>query len=170
MKIKITQPRTYAQSVTRYLTPFALLLVLMGAVAVGFNRATIVAIALIGMTSVTNYAMIRLMARPGVNFTTLRNFRIAFNYLFNIPLVYLLWPFWKPVWMLLLLSISSVATFEDRKTTTGTAALFTVVLFCIQFLRGSHAWATYCETFTYAASIWTVGLLINQLAKAEPEA
>lgn len=159
--------RGIARIINWYLTPFALLIVALSAAASGLHRATELAIGIAVITGIMNPVFIKLMQRYPAKTALIRNTRIAFNYFCNIGIVALLWPFWKPVWILLLLSISAIGIFEDRQTTAVTAAMFTLVLAVIHFLRGVPTLPAAMETLVYCASLWTAGLLINHLVHAE---
>jgi hypothetical protein len=153
-----------ARAMTFHFTPFVVFLVALGAWSSGFRGEALAALVMVLITAGANYAVLELMRRQPGKLRFIRSLRVAVNYLFNIPIVYLLWPYWPPAWMLLLPSIVAVALFEDRRTTAGTAALFSFVLLFVHYARGMASAATAAETVMYIASLWTVGLLINRVA------
>lgn len=157
------QKRAVGHLLNRYLTLYAAALVLLGVAAAGLSRGTYAALALLAVTSVGNGAITRMMRQRPSQIILTRNLLVAFNYLFYIPLVYLLWPRWRAVWILLMLSMINVAIFEDRKTTAGTAGLFSIVLLYTAWVRGAHTVPLACEVLIYIVSLWTAGLLINRL-------
>ena len=165
MKIEPGKSQSISHVINRYLTPYAIFLVVMATISSGLHKATALSLAIVVITGIGNPILLKLMRRHPAKATFIRNFRISFNYFFNITLVGLLWPYWTPIWVLLLLSISTVAIFEDRKNTIATAGLFTLVMVVVLFIRGGGGkdWSSTCEMLTYIASIWVASLLINRL-------
>jgi len=166
MKMEPTKPQTISRIINRHLTPYAIFLVVMAALASGLHKATEISLGIVVFTGIGNVVFINLMHRRPAKLAVIRNVRIAFNYFFNIVIVGLLWPYWPPIWLLLLLSISTIAIFEDRKNTVATAVLFTMVMFLILYVRGGgyENWISACEMLAYIVSILTASLLINSLA------
>jgi hypothetical protein len=147
-----------------YLTPYAIVLVVMGAVSSGLHRATEAALGIVVFTSLANAAFMVWMRRRPSKAVLIRHLRIGFNYCFNIILLYLLWPYWRPIWMLFLLSIVAIGIFEDRRSTASTAGMFTVIILFVHHLRGGdQSWSAQCEVIMFLVTIWTAGLLINRL-------
>jgi hypothetical protein len=164
MKIDSTDARYIGRTIHTYLTPYAIFLVAMAAVATGLNAVTLAALVMVILTWIgnvlfVNYYLKRFPGKTGL----IRMIRIGFNYAFNIFIVWLLWPLWPPIWMLLLLSICTIAIFEDRRTTAITAALFTSVLITIQISHGDYLWPSMCELITRIITVWVAGMLINRL-------
>ena len=157
------QQRAVGYLINRYLTFYAVVLILLGVAAEGKTPVSGLALGILAVTTAGNWILTTMMRRKASQIVLIRNVRIAFNYLFNIPLVYLLWPSWPPVWMLLMLSMVNVAIFEDIKTTAGTAGLFTIVLAYVHYMRGDHTAPQLLQTAVYAVTLWTAGLLINRI-------
>ena len=170
MTIKESKAREVGAAFNRFLTPFAVAVVAMAAIAHGLTLATKAALSIAVFTGLGNVAMARLAQQRPETLSWLRNFRIGFNYSFNIALAWILWPYWKPVWLLYLLSIAAVASFEDRKATMATAAMFSLILGSVHFARGDGSWAEGCETLIYLAALWSTGLLINRVVHGRPQA
>ena len=153
--------------VIRFLTPFAILLVLVGDIfADPSPRALQLSIAIVLVTTLGNVAASIYMNRNPKEYLLIRKTRVAVNYAFNIALIYLMLPYWTPIWMLFLLTIIAVGVYENRETTVIHATLFTVVLFMIAFQRGLLNGNFTYELAAYAIAIWFVGLFVNGLAGA----
>ena len=167
MPIDPERARAIGRIINWYLTPFAVLLVTMAAVSTGLHKATITALCISAITGIGNPVFVSVMRRHAARSAALRNLRIGFNYFFNIYLIYVLWPFWRPSWLLLLLSISAVGIFDTWLNTLMTASMFSLVLVVAEFLRGPGTWTGACEVMAYVAALWTAGLCINHLTHPE---
>jgi phosphotransferase system glucose/maltose/N-acetylglucosamine-specific IIC component len=168
MKIDTHEAVSISRKINLYLTPYAVFLVVMAAVSVGFNVATDAALAIVVFTGISNIVLVDIMRRYPEKLKLLYYTRLSFNYFFNICIVGLLWPIWPPIWMLLLLSICTVGIFEDRRTTVIIASLFTIVLSFVQYHHDEYSWISICELITRIVTIWTAGLLINRLTHDAP--
>lgn len=148
-----------------FMTPFAVFLVGMG-VFFGHPETAVArfAIGIVFFTCWGNLASLYLLDRFPSRAIAIRNGRVVFNYLFNLGLIYLLLPYWRPIWILLLLTILAVAVYETRESTIVHAALFTFMLFFVAFLHGLVHGKLLGELIQYAATIWFAGLFVNKLA------
>lgn len=168
MKNDSSRAISISREINSFLTPYAVFLVVMAAVSAGLNVATKTALAIVIFTGIGNVVVVNIMRRNPTKLKLLYYTRLSVNYFFNICIVGLLWVAWPPIWMLLLLSICTVAIFEDRKTTVIIASLFTIVLSFVQFARGEYTWSSSCELIARIVTIWTAGLLINRLVRSIP--
>ena len=151
-----------------FMTPFAVGLVLMG---LAFGRPgpeiSALAVAIVLATSLGNLYAVHLLSRYPSRALVIRNARVGFNYAFNLWLIFILLPTWKPIWMLFLLTIIAVAVYEDRQATVVHAALFTFMLFYAAFKLDLLKGVFFGELAMEAATIWFVGLFLNRLTEIE---
>ena len=147
-----------------FMTPFALVLVMMG---IYFGKPDLgsmrLAVVIVMFTCWANVASLYVLEKHPSRMELIRKTRVVANYLFNLGLLYLLLPVWKPIWMLLLLTILAVAIYETREGTIVHAALFTFMLLFVGSLRGMLKGAVLGELIMYAATIWFAGLFVNAL-------
>jgi hypothetical protein len=146
------------------MTPFATFLVLAGVIFGGPPRqAAGLALALVAATAGFNAYSVRWAANKPEKFLDIRNLRIVLNHSFNVWLIWLLLPHWPPIWMLFLLTMIAVGTYEERDATITHGILLAGLLALVAFLRGvtgSHAWA---GVATQGATLVFAGLFCNRL-------
>jgi hypothetical protein len=153
--------------VSRYATPFAILLVLMAIILsapMGYVRN--VSIGLLAFSVFFNVVAVRLIQNLVEKFPWIKRARMWTNLAVNIALVYLLGPFWPPMWLLLALTPIATAIYEGPTqallASSGTAAL----IVAIHLIRGGgspHEWG---QVLSYASFIVLLSLLINELTQA----
>lgn len=154
--------------VFRFMAPFAVALVLLGVV---FGRpgprASIAAVSIVFLTAVANLGFVKVLDKFPERAVQIRKARVGFNYAFNLCLIYLLLPYWHPIWMLLLLTMIAVGIYEDQEATFTHAALFTAMLFYVASRRQLLQGVFIGEVGTYCLTLWVVGLFVNRLAVIE---
>jgi uncharacterized membrane protein len=98
--------------------------------------------------------------------SALKKMRMLINLAVNVLLVYLLGPFWPPMWLLLALTPIATAIYEGPAQTLLSSAGIAALIVGIHILRGGgspHEWG---QVLSYAAFIILMSLLINELTQA----
>jgi hypothetical protein len=153
--------------VNRYATPFAILLVVMAIVLsspVGMVRNWSMGLLLFSIFfNVTAVTAIKKLGRTS---STVKNARMMINLAVNIAIVYLLGPFWPPMWLLLALTPIATAIYGGPTRTLLSSSGIAALMVAIHVLRGGgspHEWG---QVFSYAAFTILLSLLINELTQA----
>jgi hypothetical protein len=154
--------------VSRYATPFAILLVLMAIILASPVSLVVrnASIALLAFSIVFNVAAVGLIRRLTERMPWIKSARMAINLAVNIALVYILGPFWPPMWLLLALTPIATAIYEGPTRTLLASSGTAVLIVAIHLLHGGgspHEWG---EVLSYAAFIVLISLLINELTQA----
>ncbi len=150
--------------VNRYMTPFATVLVLAGVFFGGPSSGhSGLALALVAATAGFNAYSVRLAARVPERFLEIRNIRVVFNHTLNVWLVWLLLPHWPPIWMLFLLTIIAVATYEGRDAVISHGVLLAGLLLLVAYLRGLDGVQAWAAVGAQGATLIFAGLFLNRL-------
>jgi hypothetical protein len=153
--------------VNRYATPFAILLVVMAIVLsspVGMVRNW--SIGLLVFSIFFNVIAVAAIQRLAETSAAVKKMRMLINLAVNVMLVYLLGPFWPPMWLLLALTPIATAIYEGPTQTLLSSAGIGALIVAIHVLRGGgspHEWG---QVLSYAAFIVLMSLLINELTQA----
>jgi len=106
------------QMLSRYFTPFALVLILL---AVQFGEAepltTKIAIAILIADVLVNWWIGRNQYRWVGWAGRFRQMQVWFNLIWAVPLFYLLYPYWGPMWLLFVLAPTAAALTTSRLET-----------------------------------------------------
>lgn len=162
-----------AQVVSRYATPLAILIIGAGILLAqpsGRGRSATIALFVFGI--VFNFVMIRLIKSEGAG----RGFvmgRLFVNVFVNTIIVYILGPYWPPVWLLLALSPLAAGIYSSRADTLKTAGTVSATLLLIHYFRGYSSAAAWAQQAVQCAFIALVSLLVNEvsrLGRPEPAA
>jgi len=153
--------------VNRYATPFAIGLVTM-AIVFSTNRGTLrnESIGLLLFSILFNIASVGLIRRLAETRPWLKKARMLINLAVNIALVYLLGPYWPPMWLLLALTPIATAIYEGPTQTLLASSGIAVLIVAIQLFRGGgspHEWG---QVLSYAVFIVLMSMLINELTQA----
>lgn len=150
--------------VNRFMTPYAVFLVLSGAVmAVNSERVVWMALAIAAVTSLLNMATLRLAAARPERLPKIRTVRLVANHFLNVWLIWLLLPYWPPIWMLFLLTMIAVGTYEGWRETIEQAALLGGLLAVVSYLRGVTGKTDWGIVGMQIATLACVGLFTNRL-------
>ncbi len=153
--------------VNRYATPFAIGLVTMAIVlssAMGTVRD--VSIGLLLFSILFNIVAVGLIRRLAETKPWMKKARMWTNLAVNIALVYLLGPFWPPMWLLLALTPLATAIYGGPTQTLLASSGIAALIVAIHLLRGGgspHEWG---QVLSYAAFIVLMSMLINELTQA----
>lgn len=162
-----------AQVVGRYATPLAILLIGTGILLAqpsGRGRTATIALFVFGI--LFNTAAVRMIKREGAG----RGFimgRLFINVFVNTIIVYILGPYWPPIWLLLALSPLAAGIYSSRTDTLKTAGTVSGTLLLIHYFRGHSSAAAWGQQGVQCAFIALVSLLVNEvsrLGRAEPAA
>ena len=112
------------QMLNRYFTPFALALILS---AVYFSepepRATKIALAILLADVALNWLIGRNQYRWVAWASRLRQLQVWLNFVWAVPLFYLLYPYWAPMWLLFVMAPTAAALTTSRLETVICAAV-----------------------------------------------
>jgi hypothetical protein len=157
------------QMLNRYFSPFALIMILS---AIYFSepepKDTKLSLAILAASIIVNwylsantYHFIR-WARQ------MRVLQIWLNFVWAAPLVYLLVPYWAPVWLLFAMAPVTAALYMTWWHTFGTALISAGAMLLVYHLRNPMALegATLGMALVHAAFIVVFSLFVNSLAQA----
>lgn len=153
--------------VSRYATPFAIVLVAMGLL---FSqprgdvwRACLYLLASgIGLNLMMHAYFKKGFATPALIWT-----RLAMNVVINSLLVYFLGNYWGPTWLLLALTPIATAIYGTRESTLKWAIGIAALLLAIHYVRGGGGPLYWGEQAANALFIVFVSLLINAMAASK---
>jgi hypothetical protein len=165
------------QMLNRYFSSFALILTLC---AIYFNTPDLKDFGFIWRTYRLPLAI--LAASASVNWwlaaNTYRFFhwtrqlkivQVWLNYVWAVPLVYLLYPFWAPMWLLFVMAPATAALYWGRWQTLFTALACSATLLLIYFQRGAFEAGAFEVgagiAYTHAIFIVVITLFIHGLAQ-----
>lgn len=153
--------------VSRYATPFAVLLVLLGLFLASPSRTTqLWSMALMVFGFGFNLFAVWAIKRNPRTAGALKTARMLVNLGVNLLLVYLLGPFWPPMWLLLALTPIATAIYEGPKQTLLASLGASAAILGIQLLHGGTSPLQWGQVAAYAAFIVLMCLLINELTQA----
>ena len=143
-----------------YLTPLAVILVSIAIVVSKPSGAALyISIALL-CTAVLNNILTSILPRK--NNAVIR-FRMIFNVLVNIVLVYVLIGYWGPIWYLLLMTPVAAAVYSDRKQVILVSLGMSSVLVIIYLLRGVTGLQSWGQAASRILLMVILSLFINAL-------
>jgi hypothetical protein len=121
------------------------------------------AIAIITITAFINFMSAALIKRYPSKASLIRNWRVSINYSFNVWLIYMLFPYWSEIWMLLLLMVITVAIYDSLEATCIYCFGFGFVLLYIAYLQNQFAGLQLGQTLMHVATLALMGPFINRL-------
>lgn len=154
------------QMLNRYFTPFALILILS---AVYFNepepRDTKLSLAILAASILVNwwfsantYRFIRWSKQ-------MRILQVWLNFVWSVPLVYLLVPYWGPMWLLFVMAPVTAALYMGRWQTFATAVVSSATLLMVYYFRNPLEGAALGMACVHASFILVFSLFIHSLAQ-----
>ena len=154
------------QMLSRYFTPFALVLILL---AVQFGEAepltTKIAIAILVADVLVNWWIGRNQYRWVGWAGRFRQLQVWLNFVWAVPLFYLLYPYWGPMWLLFVLAPTAAALTTSKLETTlcSVAAAGTMIgiIWSRQQLEGPFLGMV----LSHAAFIVIFSLFVHSLAQ-----
>ncbi|MEK7745177.1 MAG: hypothetical protein AAB576_00745 [Elusimicrobiota bacterium] len=151
--------------VSRYATPLAILLVVLGIIVSnpeGWARD--ISLFLLCFGILFNLAAGWWMRKKDQVHPAFMGFRLALNLGSNILIVYLLGGYWSPIWMLLALTPMATAIYDSRAKTLGISAGVVFILVLLQALRGMNSPLDWGQVAARGCFIVLMSLMINDLA------
>lgn len=150
--------------VSWYMTPYAVLLVVMGLI---FGHPPIMearlTVAILVLSILVNLsAMVGLHKAPGYS-ALIRDLRVGINIVCNFWLIYILLPYWPEIWMLLLLVVIALSVYDSREATFLYCCAFGCLLIFVAYMKGIMIGVRMGQVFLYALTLLFVGLFINRL-------
>lgn len=95
----------------------------------------------------------------------LRALQVAMNFVWAVPLVYLLGATWAPMWLLLTMAPATAALTMGFKGTLGVGGLSAGTLLGLYALRGIEGAAAWGMAFVHAAFLVLFSLFVHALAQ-----
>jgi hypothetical protein len=153
--------------VNRYATPFAILLVVLG-IVLSSPQGSVrnMSIALLAFSIFFNVMAVGVIRSLSESMPWIKKARLLINLAVNFILVYILGPFWPPMWLLLALTPIATAIYEGPAQTLLTSAGTSALIVIIHLIRGGNTPHQWGETISYAAFIILMSMLINELTQA----
>jgi hypothetical protein len=157
-------PQASFSIVHRYFTPFALALVTL---ALCISRpADVYAAASYGVlafSALFNYVSERWSRKQGW-LRTIREARLGVNLAANSFLVFFLLPFWRPIWLLFVLTPVATAVYENRTQTRRMSIALALLLLWAYWVTGLRSRADLAEGAAHAAFIIFISLFVNRVS------
>ncbi|MBI3549917.1 MAG: hypothetical protein HY078_12845 [Elusimicrobia bacterium] len=148
----------------RYFTPFAAILILLAVVFSEVDRRTIyLAVGVWGVSLAVNWWF----AANTYHFVgwanRLKALQVWLNFVWAVPLFYLLHGFWGPMWLLFVMAPVTAALYQGRMATLGTSLVSAGTMLGLYWMHGLEgpAWGM---AVSHAAFIVLFSLFIHALA------
>jgi hypothetical protein len=133
------------QMLNRYFAPFALMLILSAIWFTAENPSDIrhwdssykIALGILGLSAVVNWWFSANTYRFIRWSRELRQLQIWLNFVWAVPLFWLLQPFWAPMWLLFVMAPATAALYTGRGETILTAFVSAAAMLIIYFKRGA---------------------------------
>ena len=154
------------QMLNRYFTPFALMLILS---AIYFSepepRAIKLSLAILAASTLVNWWFSANTYRFIRWTREMRMVQVWLNYLWAVPLFYLLQPFWGPMWLLFVMAPVTAALYESWWQTLVTASVSAFTMLVLYWLGGMEGGAFWGMAGIHASFIIIFSLFVNSLAQ-----
>lgn len=125
------------QMLNRYFTPFALILILS---AIYFSqpdpRDYKISLAILLASILINWWLSKNMYRIPILARNIRKIQVWLNYLWAVPLFYLLQPYWGPMWLLFVMAPVTAALYFRFWQTLATSVVISSTMLTIYYYRG----------------------------------
>ncbi len=151
--------------VSGYATPLAVILVALGIVlSAPLSPVREQSVAILGFGIVFNTFVAKAIARGGG--PGLVRLRLVVNLAVNLLIVFLLGPYWSPIWLLLALTPLAVGIYGTRRATLTAAFGVSAALLAIHATRGLDSPIEWGQQLAHAAFMILVSLMVNELSLA----
>ena len=155
------------QMLNRYFTPFALALILT---AVYFSepepRATKLALGILVLDLLVTWWIGRVQYRWIGWASRFRQVQIWLNYVWAVPLFYLLYPYWAPMWLLFVMAPTAAAVTAGRLETILCAAVAAGTMLALYAARQPLEGVVLGMALSHSAFIIVFSLFVHGLAQA----
>ena len=159
------------QMLNRYFTPFALVLIIS---AVYFRidefrdagtRAPLIAAGILIADMLVNWWLGRNQYRWMAWSRQLRMLQVWLNYVWAVPLFYLLYPYWAPMWLLFVMAPTAAALTTSRRHTVICASVSAGSMIALYWQRQPLEGVFLGMALSQAAFILIFSLFVNSLAQ-----
>lgn len=155
------------QMLNRYFTPFALILILS---AIYFGepepRDYKLSLAILGASILVNWWLSANTYRFIRWSRQMRSLQVWLNFLWAVPLFYLLQPYWGPMWLLFVMAPVTAALYMERWPTFGISCVSAGTMLAIYWKRGVFAAGPMAGMVTvHACFIVIFALFVHALAQ-----
>lgn len=160
----MNQHLTIMRLMTYYLNPCTLLLVIMGILfASEPPEITYMALILAIITTIFNFMTLAYALKKPNTFKSVQLVRVIFNYLVNVLLVFILYPYWQPIWLILLLTLMGISAITSRANTLANAVFMSIMLLWVLYQRDLLHGAALGQGLTYVILFFLASLFINHI-------
>ena len=154
----------------RYFAPFALILILA---AIYFSspdpKIVKIAFAILALSFAVNWWLSANTYRFIHWARQMKMLQVGLDYLWAVPLVYLLLPFWGPMWLLFVMAPATAALYWRRWQALATAVLCSASLLIIYYLQNvfEAGWTEGMAGMAYVHAVFIIiiALFIHGLAE-----
>ena len=154
------------QLLNRYFTPFAAFLILTAIFFSEPGRKTTTYASLIWLVSLIVNAWFSANTYRFIGWSQyLRAFQVGMNFIWAVPLVYLLGATWAPMWLLFAMAPATAALTMGFRSTLGVGCLSAGTLLGLYALRGVQGTAAWGMAFVHAAFLILLSLFVHALAQ-----
>lgn len=149
---------------TYYLNPCTLLLVIMGVIfAQEPVETTYMALGMAAVITIFNFITLGYALKHPDSFKNTQMVRVLFNYMANVLLVFVMYPYWQPIWLVFLLTLIGISAITSRMNTVVNAVFMSVMLLWILYMREMLHGAALGQGLTYIVLFFLASLFINSM-------
>lgn len=154
------------QMLNRYFAPYALILILF---AIYFGEpepsAYKLSLGILAASILVNWWLSANTYRFIHWARQMRALQVWLNFIWTVPLFYLLFPFWAPMWLLFVMAPITAALYMGRWATLGMAAVSAGTMLVIYYLHGVTEGPAAGMAVVQALFIVVVSLFVHGLAQ-----
>ena len=154
------------QMLNRYFTPFALILILS---AIYYSEPepqdAKMSLGILGLSILVNWWLAAHAYRYIRWAGLMKSLQVIMNFLWSVPLVYLLVPYWAPMWLLFVMPPVTAALTLSRAATTVSAGTCAATLLAVYSLRNPLEGPALGMACVHAAFIVIFALFVHALAQ-----
>lgn len=151
----------------RYFSPFAALLILSAVYFSEPDRKTIFSAIIVWLVSLAVNWWFAANTYRFIGWShRLRLLQVWLNYVWSVPLFYLLHGFWGPMWLLFVMPPVTAALYQGRRATLATALMSSATMLGLYRLHGMEGSAFWGMACVHASFIVIFSLFIHSLAQA----
>ncbi|MFH1725224.1 MAG: hypothetical protein ABII00_11475 [Elusimicrobiota bacterium] len=158
--------KTFIATVYPYATPLAVILVALGVIlSQPISPVREISLGLLAFSVLFNTVGFRLLQAFNGDQSFLIPTRLAANLTVNVMLVYFLGGYWRPMWLLLVLTPFATAIYDTRGKTMFSAVSVSLLLLVIHAARGLGSVLEWGEQTAQILFIILMSLMINELSR-----
>ncbi|MBI3550715.1 MAG: hypothetical protein HY078_16895 [Elusimicrobia bacterium] len=154
-----------AMLVTRYLTPLAIVFVVLGVVLSQPTKTySMICLSMLVVLIAFNTLFLQwLKGRTNVSGWVM-DLRRGVNLVANVAIVYLLTPYWSPIWLLLTLTPLATSIYDSKNKTLVACTVSSALFFAVAAVHGFHSPIEWSLPVAYSLFVFIVSLLVHDLA------